>query len=210
MSKLARHTPSLAGENKIRAMSMDIALIPHFSDAITALTNSWVWEAVEDDITDVVSACKESVEIWYSDMLIGSVAPWIINPPSGWLLLDGSTHASADYPELSDLLPSHLISGSNFILPDVENAFPFGVVDEDDASVVAGDNILNLTVGQLPAHTHTYTPPVLTITAETPVVPIPTAGIGAPIATGSTGSGDDVDKRPKRFGLVYAVYAGRE
>ncbi|GAH78285.1 unnamed protein product, partial [marine sediment metagenome] len=42
-----------------------------------------------------------------------------------------------------------------------------------------------------------------------PVVPIPTAGIGAPVPTGSAGSGEDVDIRPKRFGLIYAVYSGR-
>jgi len=198
------------GVKKIRAMSVDVALVPHFGDAVTALTNEVEWEVVGDGVADVLAACKDSVESWYSDMLIGSVAPWIINPPAGWLLLDGGTYASADYPELSGLLPAHLISGANFILPDVENAFPFGVVDEDDGSVVAGSNVLNLTVGQLPAHTHTYTPPVLTINAETPVVPVPTAGIGAPIATGSTGSGDDIDARPMRFGLVYAVFAGRE
>jgi len=191
-------------------MSLDVALFPHIGDAITALTNEWEWEVVGDSIADVVAAAKESVESWYSDMLIGSVLPWIINPPAGWLLLDGSTYVSSDYPELSDLLPAHLISGANFTLPDVENAFPFGVIDEDNGSVVAGSNALNLTVGQLPAHTHTYTPPTLTINAETPVVPIPTAGIGAPTTTGSTGSGDDIDIRPKRFGLVYAVYAGRE
>ena len=191
-------------------MSLDMALLQHFGDAITALTNDWVWEEVEDSISDVVAACKDSVENWYSDMLIGSVFPWVINPPAGWLLMDGSTHASADYPELSALLPSHLISGANFTLPDVENAFPYGIHDEDDGSAVSGTNVLNLSIAQLPAHTHTYTPPTLTINAETPVVPIPTAGIGAPVATGSTGAGDDIDKRPLRFGLIYAVYAGRE
>lgn len=190
-------------------MSLDVALFPHVGDAITKLSESWVWEEVGDSVEDVVAACKESVESWYSDMLIGSVTPWIINPPVGWLLLDGSTYANADYPELSNLLPAHLISGANFTLPDVENAFSFGVLDEDDSSVVVGSNALALTVAQLPAHTHTYTPPTLTVTAETPVVPIPTAGIGAPVPTGSTGSGDEVDIRPKRFGLVYAVYSGR-
>jgi hypothetical protein len=199
----------LLGEKKIRAMSMDVALFPHFGDAITKLTNDWVWEEVGDSVEDVVASCKDSIESWYSDMLIGSVSPWIINPPVGWLLLDGSTYAVADYPELSDLLPAHLISGANFTLPDVENAFPFGVLDEDVSAVVVGSNALALTVAQLPAHTHTYTPPILSISAETPVVPIPTAGIGAPIATGSAGSGDDVDIRPKRFGLVFAVYSGR-
>jgi hypothetical protein len=209
MSKLARHTPLLLGERKIRAMSLDVALFPHFGDAITKLTNSWVWEEVGDSVEDVVASCKDSIESWYSDMLIGSVTPWIINPPAGWLLLDGSTYATADYPELSALLPAHLISGPNFTLPDVENAFPQAVHDADDSGAVVGSNALALTIAQLPAHTHTYTPPILSISAETPVVPIPTAGIGAPIATGSTGSGDDVDIRPKRFGLVFAVYSGR-
>lgn len=210
MAKIARHTPVLSGEKKLRVVSLDAALFPHFGDAITALTNNLEWELVGDAIEDVVNACKDSVESWYSDMLIGSVFPWLINPPAGWLLLDGTVYASADYPELSAWLPDHLITGPNFTLPDVENAFPFGVSEEDDALIVAGSNVLTLTVGQLPSHNHTYTPPVLTINAETPVVPIPTAGIGSPTATGNTGDGDDVDIRPKRFGLVYAVFAGRE
>lgn len=210
MGKIARHTPVLSGENKLRAVSIDIALFPHVGDALTSLAEELTWKVVGDDIVDVVAACKLGVESWYSDMLIGTVFTWIINPPNGWLLLDGSTHAIADYPELGALLPSHLISGTDFILPDVENAFPFGVIDEDDGTVVTGSNVLNLTVGQLPTHNHTYTPPVLTINAETPVVPVPTAGIGAPTTTGNTGSGDDIETRPKRFGLVYAVFAGRE
>lgn len=209
MVKLARHTPELTGVKKIRALSLDSALFQHVGDAITQLAEERQWEELGDPVIDVVASCKESVESWYSDMLIGSVLPWIINPPSGWLLLDGSTYATADYPELASLLPAHLISGSNFTLPDVENAFPFGVLDEGDFAVVAGSNVLNLIVAQLPAHNHTYTPPTLTIDAETPVVPVPTAGIGAPTTTGNTGDGDDIDKRPKRFGLVYAVFSGR-
>lgn len=198
------------GEKKIRAMSLDVALFPHVGDAITGLSKTNAWKEVEDTVEDIVAACKDFIEYWYSDMLIGSVFPWMITPPAGWLLLDGSMHASADYPELSALLPAHLISGDNFILPDVDDAFPFGVVDEDDGTTVTGNNTLNLTVAQLPSHTHTYTPPTLTVEAETPSVPIPTAGIGAPIATGATGDNEGIDKRPKRFGLMYAVFAGRE
>ncbi|GAI01390.1 unnamed protein product [marine sediment metagenome] len=210
MAKIARHTPTLTGEQKIRAISLDVALLPHVGDALTQLTHDWHWTEVGDSVDDIVQACKAYVENWYSDMLIGSVTSWIVTPPSGWLLLDGATYATADYPALAAQLPAHLISGANFTLPDTNDAFPFGVDDEDDGSAVSGSNVLNLSIAQLPAHTHTYTPPTLTVSAETPVIPIPTAGIGAPIATGSTGSGDDIDKRPKRFGLIYAVYAGRE
>lgn len=210
MSHNTRHTPLLVGKNRIRALSIDGALFPHVGDALTQLTNDWQWLENGDSVADIVAECKAAIETWYGDMLIGSVIPWLINPPAGWLVLDGSTYASADYPELSALLPTHLISGANFVLPDVEAAFPFGVIDEDDGSQVAGSNVLTLSVGQLPAHNHTYTPPVLSINAETPVVPVPTAGIGTPTSTGNTGDGDDIDIRPLRFGLVYAVFAGRE
>jgi len=126
------------------------------------------------------------------------------------LLLDGTTYLSADYPELSDLLPTHLISGDDFILPDVDGAFPFGVLLEDDGSAVAGSNDLVLTVGQLPAHDHTYTPPVLDVDMKTVGVPnIAAASVGTPTTTGSTGDGDNIDKRPLRFGLLYAVFSGR-
>ncbi len=191
-------------------MSFDVALMPHIGDAITQLSKSRTWTEVDDTVAEVVAAAKESVENWYSDMLIGSVFPWIITPPTGWLLLDGATYASADYPELSALLPDHLISGVNFTLPDVEEAFPFGVVLEDDGAAVAGSNVLNLTIAQLPSHTHTYTPPSLIVETEVPSVPIPAATVGTPTNTGATGDGDDIDKRPKRFGLIYAVYSGRE
>jgi microcystin-dependent protein len=210
MSKIARHTPVLSGENKIRALSIDSALFPHVGDAITALTKDWHWEPVGDDVADIVAACKLSVESWYSDMLIGTVFPWIINPPAGWLLLDGSTYASADYPELSALLPDHLISGPDFTLPNVENAFPFGVLDKDVGTVVTGSNVLNLTTGQLPSHTHTEIPPTVGATVGGAGPPLPSAEVGSPIASGSTGDGDDIDTRPKRFGLVYAVFVGRE
>jgi hypothetical protein len=193
----------------MRAVRADTALFPHLGDAITKLTNEWEWEAVGDDVADVVAACKEIVESWYSDMLIGSVFPWIITPPAGWLLLDGSTHANADYPELTALLPAHLISGANFTLPDVTDAFPFGVVDEDNGAAVAGSNTLTLSVAQLPSHSHLYVPPALTIPVGPPPA-TPVGGIGTPTQTGLTGSGDDIDKRPRRFGLIYAVYAGRE
>ena len=200
----------MTGKNVVRAVSTDTALLPHIGELLTQLTHDYVWLEVGDSVADVVEAASGVVDRWYGNMMIGSVYAWIITPPAGWLLLDGSTYATADYPELALLLPAHLISGANFILPDVEDAFPYGVVSEDDAAVEAGANMLNLTVGQLPAHTHTYTPPVLTVEAETPTTPLPTAGIGSPIATGSTGSGDDIDKRPRRFGMLYAVYAGRE
>lgn len=206
---LYRHTPTLSGDIFARCISFDRALSPHVADALTGLTLASNWLEVGDSVQDIIDAATVTVADYYENMLIGTVIPWLSTPPNGWLLLDGSTHAQDDYPELFAVLDASLKSGSDFTLPDVSDAFPFGVLAKADAGAVTGSNTLNLTVGQLPAHTHTYTPPVLTVDAETPTVPIPTAGIGTPIATGSTGSGDDIEKRPQRFGLIFAVYAGR-
>lgn len=191
-------------------VSLDSALSKHVGDALTNLTRLDEWLEDGSTVVDVVEAAKITVEDYYNQMLVGSVLPWIVTPPAGWLLLDGSTYALADYPELADILPAHLISSTNFTLPDVETAFPFGVVDEDDGSALTGDNTLNLTTAQLPAHTHTYNHPVAgpeTIGAGAPAPSIVSATPAT--ATGSVGSGDDIDKRPKRFGLLYAVFAGR-
>ena len=206
---LARHTPTLSGDIVLRCISLDRALSPHVADAITNLTDPNEWEEVGDSVSDIITAAAIPVDDYYENMLVGSVSPWLSTPPGGWLLLDGATYTQAAYPELFDVLDDALKTGSNFTLPDTENAFPFGVLVRANAGLISGSNTLNLSVGQLPPHTHTYTPPVLTIDAETPTVPIPTAGIGAPTATGSTGDGDDIDRRPRRFGLLFAVYAGR-
>lgn len=206
---LYRHTPTLLGDIVIRCISLDRALSPDLADAITNLSLASQWLEVGDSVEDIIAAAAVTVSDYYENMLIGSVFPWLSTPPDGWLLLDGSTYALADYPELAEVLDDALKTGPNFTLPDVDGAFPFGVLAKANAGQLSGSNTLNLTAGQLPAHTHTYTPPVMSIEAETPAVPIPAASIGSPIATGSTGDGDDIDKRPLRFGLIYAVFAGR-
>lgn len=189
-------------------MSLDIALLSHFGDAVTELSNAGHWEEVGDSVDDVVDACKASVESWYSDMLIGSVATWLRTPPTGWLLLDGATYAEVDYPELFAVLDAVLKTGSDFTLPDVSDSYPYGVQVKADAGVVTGSNTLNLTVGQLPAHTHTYIPAVVGVPAGPPPT-TPLAGVGTATSTGSTGDGDDIDKRPSGFGMIFAVFAGR-
>lgn len=205
-----RHTPALSSDIIVRCISLDSALSRHVADVLTALMNEREWLEVEDTVADVIASASVTVEDYYNQMLVGSVFPWLVNPPDGWLLLDGTTYANADYPELSGILPSHLISGANFTLPDVENAFPFGVLAEDDGGQVDGSNTLNLTIGQLPSHTHTYNNPVAGVETIGAGAPAPSIVSATPAtSTGSTGSGDDVDKRPLRFGLVYAVFAGR-
>ncbi|GAH70861.1 unnamed protein product, partial [marine sediment metagenome] len=99
---IARHTPTLTGDIKIRALASDSALFQHLGDAITALTDVEQWELVGDSVADIIAACKDTVESWYSDMLIGQITHFVAAAPAGWLEFDGSTYAQADYPELFD------------------------------------------------------------------------------------------------------------
>jgi hypothetical protein len=66
VGKKARHTPTLTGVKKRRAISVDIALLPHVGDAITQLTHDWAWVEHGDSVADIVAECKEIVDDWYS------------------------------------------------------------------------------------------------------------------------------------------------
>lgn len=190
---------------------MDSALFPHVGDAITSLTNDNEWESVGDDIEDVVAACKEMVESWYSDMLIGQVAFYVSVAPSGWLELDGSTYAQADYPELFVKIPSAWISGTDFTLPDVDDVFLGGVGAGGTIGATGGASTHVLTVAEMPVHSHLYTMPVAAPDTVGAGAPIPSVMSVVPsTATSSAGSGNAHENRPAFLSLVVAVFAGRE
>lgn len=158
----------------------------------------------------MVAESKEAVESWYSEMLIGMVARFVMSAPPGWLELDGSTFAEADYPELYGKVPAGWISGTDFTLPDVEGVFLSGVGSGGTIAETGGSNSHALTVAEMPSHTHTYTFPVVapdTISAGAPTPSVPTVTPSTP--TSSTGSDAAHENRPAFLSLVVAVYAGR-
>lgn len=207
---ILRHTPTLDGNGAIRLLITDVALLPFVGEQLALLTEENSWLEVGDSIADVTAAIWETITLYYNEMLIGMVNQFLGDIPSGWLLLDGTIHPKNNYPELHAVLPDDLKTPGNFTLPDMTGVFSVGAVTKAASGVTGGQNSYALTVGQLPAHTHTYTPPVVNIDLEAPGVPdILAAGIGAPTATGSTGSGDSVDNRPEFVTFQYAIYAGR-
>ena len=205
-----RHTPVLSGHLKFRALSLDSALLPHFGDAITALTNESEWEPVGDDVADIIAAAKDTVESWYSDMLIGQVSHFVDSAPLGWLEFDGTVYLGADYPELFDKIPPGWITGPNFTLPDADGIFLDGVGSAGTIGATGGSNTHALTEAEMPAHTHGYTFPVVapdTISAGAPTPSVATVTPSTP--TSSAGSGNAHENRPAFLSLVVAVFAGR-
>ena len=143
-------------------------------------------------------------------MLIGSVQMFLTTSlPGGWLLMDGATYNKADYPELYALLPSSITTPTQFTLPDMDETFPMGETTPASAGGTGGSNTHILTVAEMPGHTHLYTPPALTINAETPTTPVPTAGIGTPTQTGSAGGDNAHNNMPLYLRYLFAIFAGR-
>ena len=207
---IARHTPELTGNSAVRLIVADTALIPHISDAITQLSLDYQWVEIEDPVDDIVNAMMGTVLTYYDTMLIGLVSQFLTLPPLGWLLLDGSTYDKVDYPELHAGLPAALKTANDFTLPDMTDGFLAGVQTVAGSGVSGGANSYELTEGQLPSHSHLYTPPLADVDLEAPGAPdILAARLGTPTQTGTTGDGDPIDNRPDFITVQFAIYAGR-
>jgi len=78
--------------------------------------------------------------------------------PAGWLLCDGSSVATATYPDLFTALGyAYGGAGANFNLPNMVGVFAKGSATQ--TATTGGANSLTLTESQMPDHTHVLTDP---------------------------------------------------
>lgn len=210
---IGRHTPELSGRKIVRALSIDDALIPHVSDAIAQLTIDSIWVEVDDSIEDVIDECFVALDSWYlGNMLIGQVSSFLGSLPSFWLPLAGDTFDRVDYPELWDSLDGQFKDSTTLTLPDLSDLF-LSVAGGGTYSLgdTGGENDHILTTSEMPAHTHTYNPPVQDIDLKSPGAPdILAARMGIPTATGSTGDDNAHENRPPFFAVIMGIFAGRD
>ena len=77
---------------------------------------------------------------------------------TGWLLLDGSTVASADstYPALWAVVPASWQAGTSLVLPDMSDKMLFGQ-STTTLGATGGANSKTIAEANLPTHTHTIT-----------------------------------------------------
>lgn len=210
---IGRHTPQLSGNKIVRALSIDDALISHVSDAIAQLSISANWVEIEDTVADVVADAFEALDSWYlSSMLIGQVSTFLGALPSFWLPLLGDTYDRDDYPELWLALDAQYKDSTTFTLPDLSDLF---IVHSGSGTMSLGDtggvDAHTLLEAELPSHTHTYTPPQLTLDIRSLGAPTVTAAvIGAPTPTGSTGGDGAHENRPPYYAMTMGVFAGRD
>lgn len=208
-----RWTPVLSGRKIVRALSIDDALIPHVSDAIAQLTIYSNWVEVGDPLDDVVSECFTALDSWYlGNMLIGQVSSFLGSLPDAWLPLAGDTFDRVDYPELWDALDAQYKDSTTFTLPDLSDLF-LAIAGSGSYSLgdTGGEDEHEVTTSEMPPHTHTYIPPVMTVDLLAPGVPdILAASVGAPTSTFSSGGGLPHENRPPFHAVVMGIFAGRD
>lgn len=208
-----RHTPTRSGRKITRALSIDDALIPHVSDAIAQLTIENNWVEAGDAVDGIVEECFDALDSWYlSQMFVGQVSSFLGVLPPFWLALNGDVHDKVDYPELWEALDNQYKDATTLTLPNLSDLFL--VVAGDGAYSLGdsgGEDSHTLTTAEMPGHTHTYTPPEMTIDLKAPGAPdILAARLGTPTTTGSTGDDDPHENRPPFHAMIVGIFAGRD
>ena len=116
------------------------------------------------NLGDVLTATATNIPVWASAGAAheaGMIAAWAGtngNIPAGWLLCDGSSIATATYPELFTALGYvYGGAGANFNLPNLVDVFVRG--QSTQTAATGGANNKTLAIGEIPAHTHSVNDP---------------------------------------------------
>ena len=190
------------------------------------------------NLGDVLTATATNIPVWASAGAAheaGMIAAWAGtngNIPAGWLLCDGSSVATATYPELFTALGYvYGGAGANFNLPNLVDVFVRG--QSTQTAATGGANNKTLAIGEIPAHTHTATPSVtdpghdhtvsgsntggLTVarvtafgpafTGTTPQSSTDTTGISVSVSNANTGGGGGFDNQPAFLEMQYIIKA---
>jgi microcystin-dependent protein len=175
-------------------------------------------ESEIDDLDDKLSTAQGAL----MQSLVGLIMPVMTSSaPAGTLVCDGTTYLRADYPNLYAVLDAaFILDADSFVVPDLRDRFVMGTSATATPGTTGGSGETTLTVGQLPAHTHTTQahthteitagPTLITIGPGAPAPSaVPGAGITGPatVIVDPTGSGDPVSIVPPFVALMYVVVA---
>ncbi len=186
----------------------------------------------EEGDVGISFAVEESQKMLEKILIMGfnPIPIGIIHPfasatiPEGFLLCDGTTLDTSDYPELFGVIGySFGGSGSAFLLPDLIDRTIIGSSGSFALGDVGGTTTETLDVSQIPSHTHSdlghthSIPLVVGLPAQAGVgfsanqtVPVVTASTGISFANNQNTGGDGAHNNMQPYmSLTYMIYAGR-
>jgi microcystin-dependent protein len=111
------------------------------------------------DVLEAGAAAPQWVTPGGSVVTSGMVSAWAGGAaPTGWLLCDGSSVATATYPDLFTAIGyAYGGAGANFNLPNLVDVFVRG--QSSQTAATGGANSKTLAISEIPSHTHTVNDP---------------------------------------------------
>jgi microcystin-dependent protein len=243
--------PTFVFENSAASVGavllLDIPNIDWFKDsvlqALAEMTIRDNWRGDDEDYrTYAVNSASFMLASYkllnFNPFPVGLIIPFGSDTaPSGYLLCDGSSYATSDYPELFAVIDyNYGGSGANFNVPNLFNRAIVGSGDDFNYMDVGGAETVTLTTAEMPSHNHTASDPTIIDPSHSHVestaiptailigagVPAPSAlpavGSTAPAFTGitalagaisNTGGDGAHENMPPFMALPYIIYAGR-
>lgn len=129
--------------------------------ALVLLGQEWNWQEygtqTPEDVADLYRQSNhESFSPWVNCMPIGTVIYSArLTVPDNFLLCDGASYATADYPDLFDAIGYTFGgSGANFNVPDLRDKVAVGKSGTIAVGDTGGAKLHQLTVAELARHRH--------------------------------------------------------
>lgn len=139
---------------------IDSALVPFLLGAIQPLlTNPNTYTGDPEDVIETVY----QIELLLSDLagektgcnMIGQIVAGVFDAiPDNMLLCDGTAYDCDDYPDLCAVIDSALISGGQFVVPDLRDRTIIGSSTTYPQNTTGGEAQHTLTVDELATHYH--------------------------------------------------------
>lgn len=192
-------------------------LAPMILGQIEELLYTGSWEqsgdlTVEDMIGFVTEAINDYLDAGDRCMIGTSFMYFTATPPDGALPLDGSSYDVFDYPDLVASLDDQYINpDGTFTLPDMRGRVPLGAgAGVGLSSYALGDLVgvenHQLTIDEIPAHSHDYASPTADILVVAPGEAPGSSGVGAPLVTGLSGGGVAHENRQPSYAVNFAIW----
>lgn len=192
----------------------DYRIVAAVNDVLAYLTLPGVFNP-SDEISDIdMQALMSEMILGYFgelETMIGAVIALLTDVlPNNMLWLDGSSYTRVAYPDLYSRIPAvYRIDADNFELPDLNGRFLYGG-DGSNLGDTGGESEHTLTVDEIPAHSHTFSPAVtMNVDLESPGVPDILGGGINPLGgvTDNTGGGEPHNNMPPYFMIRFAIVA---
>lgn len=145
-----------------------------------------------------------------TNLLTGTIFPHVnTTPPDGALACDGSQYQRVDYPNLYAVLDAaFIVDTDNFMVPDLRGQMLLGESATHDISETGGAETVQLSIDEIPAHSHGYTGVSPDIDLEDVGVPQVTAAAVLPFQTTTETGGSQAHENMPPFTVIrWAIWA---